>query len=104
MQADAVEEMLESKGMKLDCVIELMVDDKALVGRIVKRAEEAAAAGQPVRKDDNAEVFDERLRAYYKETAPLSGYYHAKKMLKRVDGMGAIEDVTNDIDAVLASV
>jgi adenylate kinase len=53
VQADAVEAMLNAKGMKLDSVIELLVDDKALVGRIVKRAEEAAAAGQPVRKDDN---------------------------------------------------
>ena len=51
VQADAVETMLDAKDMKLDCVIELQVDDKALVGRIVKRAEEAAAAGKPVRKD-----------------------------------------------------
>jgi adenylate kinase family enzyme len=70
--------MLNAKGMKLDSVIELLVDDKALVGRIVKRAEEAAAAGQPVRKDDTPEVFDERLREYYKKTAPLTGYYYAK--------------------------
>jgi adenylate kinase len=61
VQADAVEAMLNAKGMKLDSVIELVVDDKALVGRIVKRAEEAAAAGQPVRKDDNPEVFEERF-------------------------------------------
>ena len=59
-------------------MIELVVDDKALVGRIVKRAEDAEAAGQPVRKDDNPEVFDERLREYYKKTAPLIGYYYAK--------------------------
>jgi adenylate kinase family enzyme len=78
VQADAVEAMLNAKGMKLDSVIELVVDDKALVGRIVKRAEEAAAAGQPVRKDDNPEVFEERLREYYKKTAPLTGYYYAK--------------------------
>ncbi|CAN0602908.1 unnamed protein product, partial [Ectocarpus sp. 12 AP-2014] len=77
-QADAVEEMMKRKGRRLDAVLELVVDDRALVGRIVKRAEDAAAAGQPVRKDDTPEVFDERLRAYYKSTAPLTGYYYAK--------------------------
>ncbi|MAW85765.1 MAG: adenylate kinase [Phyllobacteriaceae bacterium] len=102
-QADAVEEMLSSKGMKLDAVIELVVDDKALVGRIVKRAEEAKAAGEPVRKDDNPEVFDERLREYYKKTAPLTGYYHAKGMRRTVDGMDSIDGVTAQIEEVLAS-
>src|SRR5882762_5331240 len=56
VQADAVESMLSDRGLGLDAVIELVVDDKALVGRIVKRAEEARAAGQPVRKDDNPAV------------------------------------------------
>lgn len=101
-QADAVEAMLAGKGLKLDTVIELVVDDKALVGRIVKRAEEAAAAGQPVRKDDNPDVFDERLREYYKKTAPLIGYYHAKGLLKGVDGMASIDDVTKAIDTLLS--
>lgn len=103
-QADAVEEMLESKGLKLDVVIELVVDDKALVGRILRRAEEAAAAGKPVRKDDNAEVFDERLREYYKKTAPLTGYYYAKRLLRTVDGMNDIDDVGDEIEAVLESI
>jgi len=103
VQADAVESMLNAKGIKLDSVIELLVDDKALVGRIVKRAEEAAAAGQPVRKDDNPEVFEERLREYYKKTAPLTGYYYAKGTLRTVDGMLAIDAVTEEIEAVLAS-
>ncbi|MGB8817981.1 MAG: adenylate kinase [Rhizobiaceae bacterium] len=103
-QADAVEAMLASKGMKLDAVIELLVDDKALVGRIVKRAEEAKAAGKPVRKDDTPEVFDERLREYYKKTAPLTGYYYAKKMLTNVDGMASIDAVTASIDAILKKI
>lgn len=102
-QADAVEAMMAAKGLELNCVVELVVDDKALVGRIVKRAEEAAAAGQPVRKDDNAEVFDERLREYYKKTAPLVGYYHAKGKLKQVDGMGDIGEISEAIGEVLAS-
>lgn len=101
-QADAVEAMLADRGTKLDVVIELVVDDKALVGRILKRAEEAKAAGQPVRKDDNAEVFDERLREYYKKTAPLIGYYYAKDLLKSTDGMADMNSVTSAIEAILA--
>ena len=94
--------MLAERGVALDVVIELVVDDKALVGRIVKRADDARAAGQPVRKDDNPEVFDERLREYYKKTAPLIGYYYAKDLLKGVDGMASIDDVTVLIEKVLA--
>jgi adenylate kinase len=100
-QADAVETMLAGKGTKLDAVIELVVDDKALVGRIVKRASEAAIAGQAVRKDDNPQVFEERLREYYKKTAPLTGYYHAKKLLRGVDGMNSIDEVTASIEEIL---
>lgn len=102
-QADAVEDMLAERGLKLDAVIELVVDDGALVGRIVRRAEEAAAAGQTVRKDDNPEVFEERLREYYKKTAPLTGYYYAKGVLETVDGMAGIDEVTSEIEALLSS-
>ncbi|AZO23980.1 MULTISPECIES: adenylate kinase [unclassified Mesorhizobium] len=103
IQADAVEAMLSERNIALDCVIELVVDDKALVGRIVKRAEDAQAAGQPVRKDDNPAVFEERLREYYKKTAPLTGYYYAKGRLKTVDGMASIDGVTAEIEKVLAA-
>ncbi|MDX8512879.1 adenylate kinase [Mesorhizobium captivum] len=102
VQADAVEAMLGERGIALDSVIELVVDDKALVGRIVKRAEDAKAAGQPVRKDDNPAVFEERLREYYKKTAPLTGYYYAKGRLKTVDGMASIDAVTAEIENVLS--
>ena len=101
VQADAVESMLSERGIGLDTVIELVVDDRALVGRIVKRAEDAKAAGQQVRKDDNPAVFEERLREYYKKTAPLTGYYYAKGKLKTVDGMASIDAVTAEIEAVL---
>lgn len=104
VQADSVEKMLADRGVGLDAVIELVVDDKALVGRIVKRAEETAAAGLPVRKDDNPEVFEERLREYYKKTAPLIGYYYAKGLLKGVDGMASIDDVTGQIEALLSEI
>ncbi|MBN9070917.1 MAG: adenylate kinase [Rhizobiales bacterium] len=102
-QADAVEAMLAERRIALDAVVELVVDDKALVGRIVKRAEDAKAAGQPVRKDDNPEVFEERLREYYKKTAPLTGYYYAKGLLKTVDGMTPIDAVTKQIGERLKS-
>ena len=62
---------------------------------------DAEAAGQPVRKDDNPQVFDERLREYYKKTAPLIGYYYAKGLLKSVDGMADIDAVTKSIEGVL---
>lgn len=100
-QADAVQAMLAERNQTLDAVVELVVDDKALVGRIVNRAREAQAAGQPVRKDDNPEVFEERLREYYKKTAPLTGYYYAKGVLECVDGMADIDEVTGEIEALL---
>ena len=100
-QADALENLMSEVGQKIDAVIELRVDDEALVARIVKRAEEAAAAGQPVRSDDTPEVFAERLQEYYKKTAPLLGYYYAKGDLKQVDGMAAMDEVAAQIAAVL---
>jgi adenylate kinase len=103
VQADAVESMLSDRGLTLDAVIELVVDDKALVGRIAKRAEEAQAAGLPVRKDDNPAVFEERLKEYYKKTSPLIGYYYAKGKLRGVDGMADINAVTRQIEAVLTA-
>ena len=101
VQADAVGEMLDKRGLALDVVIELVVDDKALVGRIAKRADETKAAGKPVRKDDDPAVFPERLREYYKKTAPLTGYYYAKGLLKGVDGMADMDAVTAEIEALL---
>ncbi|AZN99977.1 adenylate kinase [Mesorhizobium sp. M9A.F.Ca.ET.002.03.1.2] len=103
VQADAVESMLSDRGLNLNAVIELVVDDKALVGRIVKRAEETKAAGLPVRKDDNPAVFEERLREYYKKTSPLIGYYYAKGKLRGVDGMADIDAVTQQIEVVLTA-
>jgi len=103
VQADAVDAMLKSKGQALDVAIELAVDDSAMVGRILRRAEEAKAAGEVVRKDDNAEVYADRLRAYYKSTAPLIGYYYAKGKLKTVDGMAEMDAVTAELEQVLAA-
>jgi len=96
-QADALAALLAENGETLDAVIEMRVDDETLVERIVGRAEEARAAGQPVRADDNAESVRHRLMEYYKKTAPLIGYYHAKGQLKSVDGLGEIEAVSRAI-------
>jgi adenylate kinase len=100
-QADALGALLARKGLTLDAVIELVVDDAALVGRIVKRAEDARAAGQPVRRDDSPEVFQVRLQEYYKNTAPLIGYYWAKGNLVQIDGMADMQAVADAIASVL---
>ena len=100
-QADALNNLLAEKGESLDAVIELEVDDDVLVDRIVGRAAEAAAAGQPVRADDNAEAMKTRLMEYYKKTSPLIGYYYAKGQLSKVDGLGEIDAVQGDIAGVL---
>ncbi|MCW9042093.1 MAG: adenylate kinase [Pseudopelagicola sp.] len=100
-QADALGALLAEKGETLDAVIELQVNDEVLVDRIVNRAKEAAAAGQPVRADDNAESLKVRLMEYYKKTSPLIGYYYALGALKSVDGLGEIETVKSDIAAAL---
>lgn len=100
-QADALGALLTEMGQSLDTVIELQVDDDVLVERIVGRAEEAKAAGQPVRADDNAESLKVRLMAYYKQTAPLIGYYYAKGALTSVDGLGDIPVVADEITGVL---
>jgi adenylate kinase len=101
-QADALGTLLESKGKKLDAVIELKVDDGILVSRIENRARETLAAGGTVRADDNAEALKTRLLAYYRETSPLIGYYFAYRKLRSVDGMAAIGEVGAQIEKILA--
>lgn len=100
-QAEALDEMLDANGVKLDAVIELRVDQSKLVDRIVKRAEDAKAAGQPVRKDDDPEVFKQRLEAYNRDTAIVVPYYEKTGLLYVIDGMQSIEEVTASIDSVL---
>ncbi|MEM1237232.1 MAG: adenylate kinase [Pseudomonadota bacterium] len=100
-QADALGALLASKGLTLDSVVELQVNDEVLVDRIVGRAKEAAAAGQPVRADDNEESLKVRLMEYYKKTSPLIGYYYAKGDLKAVDGLASMDEVETSIAGVL---
>jgi adenylate kinase len=100
-QAEAFDTMLDAKGLKLDAVIEFKVNEAELVERIVKRAKETEARGEPVRKDDNPDVFKTRLEAYRNQTAPLSAYYDGKGMLKTVDGMKPIDEVTEAMQGIL---
>jgi adenylate kinase len=122
-QADALEAMLGQRGLKLDAVIGMRVDDEVLVERIVNRftcsncgavyndkmkptkvAGVCDACGSTEfkrRKDDNEESVRTRLFNYYRDTSPLLGYYHAKKLLRWVDGLGEIDQVSAEVDAGL---
>ena len=122
-QADALTALLERHGTALDAVIEMRVNDEALVGRITARSTCATcgevyndltrpipATGACVvcggtefrrRADDNAESLRTRLMEYYKKTSPLIGYYHAHGLLRTVDGLGEIADVSRAIDRIL---
>ena len=102
-QAVALGKMLESKGLRLDAVIELKVDEGALVRRMENRVAETIAAGGKVRSDDNPEAFKKRLVEYREKTAPLSQHYAATGELKTVDGMASVETVTSEINQILAS-
>ena len=101
-QAEALDRMLDGKGLKLDAVLELRVDQTKLVDRIVRRAEEARAAGQPVRKDDDPEVFKTRLEAYNRDTAVVAPYYEKRGQLTAIDGMQPIDDVSQAIADALS--
>jgi len=101
-QAEALDRMLDGKGLKLDAVLELKVDQTKLVDRIVRRAEEARAAGQPVRKDDDPEVFKTRLEAYNRDTAVVAPYYEKRGQLTAIDGMQPIDSVSQAINEALS--
>jgi adenylate kinase len=102
-QAEALERLLHEKHMELDGVVELKVDESALLRRIENRVAEMTARGEPLRKDDNPEVLKTRLEAYRRQTAPLTHYYQDKGMLRVVDGMAPIDDVTAAIDWIFTS-
>ena len=96
-QAEALDRLLAERGLELDAVMELKVDEGILLQRIEKRVAEMTARGEKVRADDNPEVLKGRLLAYRAQTAPLVDYYANKGMLKTVDGMASIDDVTTAI-------
>lgn len=119
-QADALNDLLAEEGESLDAVIEMEVDDEALVARITARST-CAGCGEvyndntkPVpadgvctncgeskgftrRADDNEESLKTRLMEYYKKTSPLLGYYYAKGQLTKVNGLGEMSDVKSAI-------
>ena len=98
-QAEALDDMLAGRGLALDNVIEIKVDEAVLFGRIEGRAEQTGGS----RSDDNAEVLQQRLKVYHDNTAPLLPYYQEKQILKQVDGMQEIEAVSRQINEVLDS-
>jgi adenylate kinase len=102
-QAAALDRMLAGKGLALDAVIELRVDEAALIKRIESRILEMRMKGEPLRDDDNPEVLHIRLQAYREQTAPLIDYYDRKRVLRTVNGMAPIEEVTAAIDKVLTA-
>ncbi len=101
-QAQALDTLLEKNAMQLDAIVELKVDEAALLGRIEKRAAETVAAGGVVRADDNPQAFAVRLQQYRNMTAPVAAYYASRGTLKIVDGMAPIEAVSKAIDGLLA--
>ena len=123
-QAAALDVLLASLGKQIDAVIEIKVDDKVLIDRISGRymcancgasyhdtnckpkvegvCDRCGSKAFVRRADDNAETVKNRLMAYYRETAPLIGYYFAKGKLRTVDGMAAISEVSRQVDGILA--
>src|SRR3954469_1633115 len=101
-QAEALDRMLEKKGLRLDGVVAIEVDPDILVRRIASRVEEMKARGEALRPDDNPEVLKQRLTAYQAQTAPLVDYYRSKGALRAVDGMASIADVATAIGRALA--
>ncbi len=97
-QAEALERMLAEKGMKLDAVVELRVDDRILLDRIRTRV---AASGGAVRADDTPEALERRLQVYHAQTAPLIAFYRDKGLLRTVDGMASIDEVSRQIEQAL---
>jgi adenylate kinase len=102
-QAEALDQELAARGIKLDAVLELEVDEDALLDRIRGRAKEAADNGEPVRRDDNPEVFKTRLEVYRAQTAPVTEYYRSQGLLSIVDGLQPIDVVTRELAAALAA-
>jgi adenylate kinase len=102
-QAEALDDLLKRKRLKLDAVIELRVNESALLQRVETRVAEMLARGEDVRVDDTPEVLTKRLAAYRSLTEPLIHYYSERRKLLTVDGMMTIEEVTREIGRILAA-
>src|SRR5260221_10511901 len=96
-QAEALDQELATRGIKLDAVLELEVDEDALLDRIRGRAQQAANNGESIRSDDNPEIFKARLDVYRAQTAPVTEYYRSQGLLNTVDGLQSIDVVTEEL-------
>jgi adenylate kinase len=103
-QAEALDALLKHKHLKLDAVIELRVNESALLERVETRAAETRSRGEEVRVDDTPEVLTKRLAAYRSLTEPLIHYYSERRKLLTVDGMMTIEEVTREINRILTAI
>src|SRR6201999_324325 len=103
-QAEALDELLRHKHLKLDAVIELRVNESALLSRVETRVAEMRGRGEEVRVDDPPEVLSKRLASYRALTEPLIHYYSERRKLLTVDGMMTIEHVTREINRILAAI
>jgi adenylate kinase len=103
-QAEALDSLLKDKKLSLNAVVELRVNESALLARVETRVAEMRARGEEPRADDNAEALAKRLAAYRAQTEPLVEYYSEKRKLLTVDGMMTIDEVTREIGRVLAAV
>ena len=103
-QAEALDELLKRKHIRLDAVIELRVNESALLQRVETRVAEMRARGEEVRIDDTPEVLSKRLASYRSLTEPLIHYYSERRKLLTVDGMMTIEHVTREINRILAAI
>jgi adenylate kinase len=103
-QAEALDNLLKKKRLKLDAVIELRVNESALLQRVETRAAETRARGEEVRVDDTPEVLTKRLASYRTLTEPLIHYYSERRKLLTVDGMMTIEHVTHEIGRILTAI
>jgi adenylate kinase len=103
-QAEALDELLKKKHIKLDAVVELRVNESALLNRVESRVAEMRARGEEVRIDDTPEVLSKRLASYRSLTEPLIHYYSERRKLLTVDGMMTIEHVTREINRILAAI
>src|SRR3981189_2436875 len=103
-QAEALDELLKKKHMRLDAVVELRVNESALLQRGETRVAEMRARGQKDRIDDTQEVLTKRLASYRTLTEPLIHYYSERRKLLTVDGMMTIEHVTREINRILAAI
>ena len=103
-QAEALDELLKKKHLRLDAVVELRVNESALLQRVETRVAEMRARGEEVRVDDTPEVLTKRLAAYRSQTEPLIHYYSERRKLATVDGMMTIEQVTREVNRILSAV